>query len=83
MPIVGRARIPLPALLCQAGLCTAGKSDWVSVVAQPEGTRTVLKIDWEPPAGRSKHATVKGQMASADATFIEPMVSPGVSRTFK
>ncbi len=59
------------------------KPDWVRVVAQPERTRTVLKIDWEPPAGRSKYATVKGKIVSADATSIVLMVSPGVSRTFK
>ncbi len=59
------------------------KPDWVRVVAQPERTRTVLKSDWEPPAGRSKYETVKGKMVSADATSIVLMVSPGVSRTFK
>lgn len=92
MPIVGRVRILLPALLCGAGLCDGNQSlepiwkgpkpDWVRVVAQPKGTPTVLKIDRAPPAGRSKYATVKGKMMSADATSIELMVSPGVSRAF-
>ena len=59
------------------------KPDWVRVVAQPEGTRTVLKIDSERPAGRSRYATVKGRLVSADARSIELMVSPGVSRTFE
>lgn len=58
------------------------KPDWVTVVAQPEGARIVLKTDWEPPTGKSEDATVKGKMVSADATSIELMVSPGVSRTF-
>ncbi len=92
MSIVGRACILLPALLCGVGLCDGNqdlepiwkrpKPDWVRVVAQPKGVRTILKIDWEPPAGRSKYATVKGKMVSADATSIELMVSPGASRTF-
>ena len=93
VPVVRRARIILPALLCGAGLCDGNqglepiwkgpKADWVRVVAQPERTRTVLKIDRAPRAGRSKYATVKGKMVSADATSIVLMVSPGVSRTFK
>lgn len=93
MSIVGRACILLPALLCGAGLCDGSqglepiwkgpKPDWIRVVAQPEGTRTVLKIDWEPPSGRGKYATVMGKMVSADATSIALMVSPGVSRTFQ
>ena len=92
MPIVGRARILLPGLLCGAGLCAGNqglepmwkgpKPDWVRVVAQLEGTRTVLKIDRAPSAGTSRYATVKGKMVSANAASIELMVSPGASRTF-
>ena len=94
MPLaaVGRVRILLPALLCGAGLCDGNqglepiwkgpKPDWVRVVAQPEGTRTVLKVDWAPAAGSSKYLTVTGKMVSADETSIELMLSPGVSRTF-
>ena len=52
------------------------------MVAQPDGTRMALKVDWAPPAGRGKYATVKGKMVSADATSIELMESPGVRRTF-
>ena len=58
------------------------KPDWVRVVAQPEGIPTVLKIDRASPAGRSEYVTVKGKMGGADATSIELMLSPGVSRTF-
>ena len=58
------------------------KPDWVRVIAQPKGVRTLLKIDREPPAGISKYATVKGKLVSADATSLKLMVSPGASRTF-
>ncbi len=58
------------------------KPDWVRVIAQPKGVRTLLKIDGEPPAGISKYATVKGKLVSADATSIKLMVSPGASRMF-
>ncbi len=90
--IIGRALILLLALLSGGGLCDGNqglepiwkgpKPDWVRVVAQPEGARTVLKIDSAPPAGGSKYSTVKGKLVSADATSIELMVSPGVSRAF-
>ena len=93
MSILGRARILLAALLCGAGLCAGNqglepiwkgpKPEWGRVVAQPYGTRMVLKIDWAPPTGRGKYATVKGKMVSADATSVELMESPGVMRTFK
>ena len=81
MSIIRRARILLPALLCGVGLCDGNqglepiwkrpKPDWVGVIAQPEGVRTLLKIDREPPAGISKYATVKGKLVSADATSIK------------
>lgn len=83
MSIVGRVRIVLAALLCPLGLCAAGNADWISVISQPEGIRTVLKIDRVPTTGRSKYVTVTGKKVSADATSIELMVSPGASRTFK